>query len=113
MKKRISPLFVFFLVLTVQSFAQVTMTQATFPRGTTFIDSLIEPVQTTASLPTEGAAQTWDYSSWVASNTFTYPHLDATSDPIFVNALSSYTSNLTFAGFFISSRRYETVDNNG
>ena len=93
--------------------AQVTITQSTFPRAAGFIDSLIVPVQTTAILPTEGMGQTWDYSSWVADHTSNYPYVDATSDPVFVDALNYEAQNLIFAGMTIPTREYEAVDNNG
>ncbi|MBL4651031.1 MAG: T9SS type A sorting domain-containing protein, partial [Aureispira sp.] len=74
---------------------------------------LIVPVQTTATLPTEGMGQTWDYSSWVADHRSNYPYVGATSDPVFVDALNYEAQNLVFAGMTISTREYEAVDNNG
>lgn len=93
--------------------AQITINQSTFPRPAGLTDSIVIPVQTTATLPTEGLGQTWDYSSWVYDRTSIYPYVDATSDPVFTGALNYESGNLVFAGLVITAREYEAVDNNG
>lgn len=108
-------LFLFSICFDGMLSAQVTLNQSDFPRPTAFEDSLIIPTQSVGTLPSEGAAQTWDYSSWtpdIRSSTF-YFDASSTSNPNFTAAYNVRTSDLVFAGLLISSDLYHGLDNNG
>lgn len=102
-------------ILGLNSFlsAQVTVTQATFPRPAAWTDSLSIPLQTTTPLPTHGPLQTWDYSSWTFDRLSTTLYMDATTDPNFSGALHQTSDNLMFANLPITSSVYDGVDANG
>ncbi|MGH1338401.1 MAG: T9SS type A sorting domain-containing protein [Aureispira sp.] len=91
----------------------MTITQATFPRLAAWIDSLSIPLQTSATLPTHGAFQTWDYSSWTLDYISTSLHIDATTAPNFPRALHKVSENLVFANLPITSDAYYGLDANG
>ncbi len=94
--------------------AQITITQSDFPRGTTFTDNFIVAAQTGLTLPTEGAAQTWDFATGITPDTnYVRPRTDATADTDFPSALNKRSSPLSFQGFLIQQELYEAVDANG
>lgn len=100
-------------LIATASVAQVTIDANSFPRLASFADSISKTEQTGIALPTEGAAQVWDYSSLVSESIIIDEHFDATADPNFPNALNSYENNLTFQGFLIPSNSYEAIDVDG
>lgn len=106
-------IFQLLILFSVPCMAQFTVTQSNFPRPTSFIDTVLSSNQAGIAMPTEGADQVWDYSALTTTGSTQRVHSDATSDPVFTDALNSYQTNLSFQGFNIPITRYEAIDGNG
>jgi len=113
MKQIISTIYLLLCVFIVQTTAQVTITQATFPRPVTVSDTVVICSTTGVAIPTEGASQTWDYSSLVTSSVEVHDYIDATSSTTFVGALNYKSDDLTFQGMVIPSFKYQAIDATG
>jgi hypothetical protein len=113
MKKLFLPITLFCMLGVSTLIAQITITQANFPRSAQFTDSVTIASPTGVVLPAHGAGQTWDYGNLVSSSLSTTDYFDATSDPNFPGALNYRPFNLVFQALPINSNLYEAIDANG
>lgn len=93
--------------------AQFTVTQSNFPRSASFTDTILSSDQSGIQLPAEGGAEVWDYSNLVTTSTDFSVHTDATSNPVFTDALNSYPINIDFLDQEVPARMFEAVDSSG
>ncbi len=85
-----------------------------FTREAGFTDIAIRAALESATLPTEGANQVWDYTALSAEATITKEYTDAINHPDFPNALNITPDNgQTFQGLPIPTNFVETVDEEG
>ncbi len=101
------------VLISVPCMAQITVTQSNFPRAASFTDTILSTTQPGIALPNEGANQIWDYSTLGVDNTNFRTHTDATTDPVFTNALNSFNTNISFQSFTIPVTVYEAIDVDG
>lgn len=101
------------ILLSVPAMAQFTVTQSNFPRQASFTDTMVSTTQSGIQLPSEGSAQVWDYSDLNTNNISTSVHADATTDPVFTDALNSFQADFSFLGLNVPARMFEAVDGNG
>lgn len=113
MRQIISTIYLFLCVCIVTTSAQVTITQADFPRPAGFADVQIEAIINGVVLPTEGANQTWDYSTLITNSVNVTDYFDATSSTTFAGALNYNSDALTFQGMVIPSYNYRGIDATG
>jgi hypothetical protein len=113
MRQIISTIYLLLCVCIVTTSAQVTITQATFPRTAGFVDTVIIPLTTGVAIPTEGANQTWDYSALTTDFVEEIEYFDATSSTTFAGALNYHSDDLTFQGMVIPSLNYRKIDATG
>jgi hypothetical protein len=113
MKKLFLPITLFCMLCVSTLIAQITITQANFPRSAQFTDSFTIASPSGVVLPAHGAGQTWDYGNLVSSSLSTTDYFDATSDPNFPGALNYRPFNLVFQALPINSNLYEAIDANG
>lgn len=113
MRQIISTIYLLLGVCIIHTSAQVTITQADFPRPAGFTDIQIEAIINGAVLPTEGANQTWDYSALATSSVNVTDYFDATSSTTFAGALNYYSDDLFFQGMTIPSVNYRGIDATG
>lgn len=93
--------------------AQVTIDQSNFPATAGYTDAFSLGGTAGVVAPSVGASQTWDYSALVETGQVNIVRIDATSDPIFVDALNHLESNRSIQGLLIPSHVYTAVDANG
>ncbi|MBF99901.1 MAG: hypothetical protein CMI36_12980 [Owenweeksia sp.] len=112
--KRLS-IFIFLAISTwaFEGHGQVTINQSSFLRASAQVDSAYTPSQTTVSLPAEGSAQNWDYSTLSYNYVYLYTYLDAAQDPAFNNAFSKISSSFSFQAFQTQGWNYDGMDANG
>lgn len=113
MRQIISTIYLLLCVSIVTTSAQVTITQATFPRPVGFSDTVVTALTTGMAIPTEGANQTWDYSALATGTVSVTEQVDATSSTAFAGALNYYSDDLTFQGMVIPSLNYRGIDATG
>ncbi|HCQ16973.1 MAG TPA: hypothetical protein DIU20_11960, partial [Cryomorphaceae bacterium] len=111
--KRLS-IFIFLAISTwaFEGHGQVTINQSSFLRASAQVDSAYTPSQTTVSLPAEGSAQYWDYSTLSYNYVYLYTYLDAAQDPAFNNAFSKISSSFSFQAFQTQGWNYDGMDAN-
>lgn len=102
-----------FTLLALPLIAQVTIDQNNFPRPSGFTDSFEEASTNGVALPTEGTAQTWDYSSLSSIGNLEREWFSAAGDPYYPNALHFRYQDYTFAGYERTGRTYEAMDADG
>lgn len=100
-------------LLALPLLAQVTIDQGSFPRPAGYVEAGLQASISGVALPTEGAAQTWDYSGLTSTGTFSNDWIDATADTDFPTALNYRDINLSFQVFGMRGRGYEAVDADG
>lgn len=111
--KKLSLLLFCTLLFSLSSWAQVTITQGTFPRQGSFIDTFFNAGSSSISAPSHGNGQSWDYTSATSGSPGLTTYMDASGDPNFSGALNYRERDLTFQVFPIESNEYEAIDANG
>jgi len=112
-KNLLFPLALIAMSFSLESQAQISITQSNFPRPASFIDSFQFTNQAGIKSPTEGADQVWDYSSLKSSSLFVNQFLDASTNTNFANSLNYTSEDLSFQGLPVPSDRYEAIDKDG
>ncbi|NQW29635.1 MAG: T9SS type A sorting domain-containing protein [Ignavibacteria bacterium] len=101
------------ILIGMQAYGQVTITQSNFPRTPNYLDVGAGVGTDGMAVPEHGNGITWNYSGngleILTSTTWT----SALGDADFPDALNSRAQTLLFNVFQISSRLYESVDAKG
>lgn len=95
------------------TYAQVTIDESSFTRAATSNDTVSSSTQSGVALPTEGSAQTWDYSTLIEQSSGVKYYYDASTDTNYSNDLSYYNNVLTFQGLQIPGSVSESTDSAG
>ncbi len=114
MKKTLT-LFIGVFLIAGSSFAQITIEKSNFEREASFSDEYRLPTVTGTYDLYSGPDTSWDFSGVDQDNAEdkSLEHFDATSDPVFTDALNKYNGYSSFYGYLIPSTFYEAIDDNG
>ena len=113
MRQFISTIFLLLGVCIIHTSAQVTIDQADFPRPAGFMDTVVTGFISGIVAPSEGANQTWDFSTIGTQAVSVIEQFDATSNTSFPGALNSFSDDLLFQGMVIPSINYRGIDSAG
>lgn len=100
-------------IFTLPLLAQITIDQNNFPLTADYVDNGVRASGSGVALPSEGASQSWDYSTLTTVSTFQTVWTDASGDPNYPNALHSSDREYTFAGLLRTGSTYHAIDADG